>query len=214
MAEGFTYESEDTKQRLETYEWDNIWWEYANDKEGKERILIIGDSISCGYRKFVNSEYAGAKYADGLGTSKSVDNPHFITLIDYMIAQCDNCNKILFNSGLHGWHLKTQEYKEWYEKVILHIKETYPDKTLIIALTTPLREKENLAVIAEQRNGIVIERNKAAKELTEKYGLMTVDLYALLIDHPEYYWTDGVHLTDEGYAVLAKHCIEVFENEV
>lgn len=212
MAENFTYQSENTKEALEIYEWDNIWWEYANDKEGKERILIIGDSISCGYRTFVNREYAGAKYADGLGTSKAVDNPHFITVIDYVIAQSENCKKILFNNGLHGWHLNTKEYKENFEKIVLHIKEKYPEKTLIIALTTPLRDKENLKKIAA-RNDVVIKRNDALGELIKKHKLVSVDLYAELIDHPEYYSKDGVHLTDDGYVVLAKRCVEALENE-
>lgn len=207
-----TYEYEKTENKLETYEWDNIWWEYANDSEGKERILIIGDSISVGVRNIINRCYEGKKYVDNLGTSKSVDNPFLMPMIDYMIAQCKNCNIIQFNNGLHGWHLNTEQYKEYLDKTVSWILEKYPEKKLILALTTPLREKEDISKIAE-RNSIVIERNGAMLEIAEKYGLKVNDLYSQIADKPELYSTDGVHLTDEGYEVLAKHTISVFRKE-
>ena len=32
----FTYEFSTPKSSLETYEWDNLWWEKANDTENKD----------------------------------------------------------------------------------------------------------------------------------------------------------------------------------
>ena len=45
----YTFQSERNSEKLETYEWDNVWWEQAPDNE-KKRVLYIGDSISCGIR--------------------------------------------------------------------------------------------------------------------------------------------------------------------
>lgn len=53
--EGLTYEKEDRKKALETFEWDNLWCEHADDST-KKRILIIGDSISFGYRHIINAD--------------------------------------------------------------------------------------------------------------------------------------------------------------
>ena len=212
MSEHFTYERETTGQ-LETYEWDNLWWEHADDQEGKDRVLLIGDSISCGYRGPVNEELRGEIYADGLGTSKGLDNPVFFSLIEYVINQQKNCKLIQFNNGLHGWHLSVLEYQEWYRKFIRFFKEKYPDKQLVIALTTPTREQDNTAKL-DERNGEVILRNKAVLEIAAAEEICVNDLYTPLIDHPEYYSQDGVHLIADGYRVLAKQCARVIREKL
>ena len=43
--EGFTYQWDERGARLETYEWDNVWWEHTEDRQAP-RALIVGDSIS------------------------------------------------------------------------------------------------------------------------------------------------------------------------
>jgi hypothetical protein len=48
----FTYETSEKLNKLEKYEWDNVWWEQTADKTAK-RILYIGDSISCGTRQLI-----------------------------------------------------------------------------------------------------------------------------------------------------------------
>jgi len=207
MQDKFTYETEQTVE-LETYEWDNLWWEHANDKEGKERILLIGDSISCGYRGFVNEYLKGEVYADGLGTSKGLDNEYFFSLIGYVIRQQKNGKLIQFNNGLHGWHLSIQEYRECYLEFIRYFKEMYPEKKLVIALTTPVRKSGDINQL-DARNEEVIARNQAVLAIAESEGVAVNDMYAPLIGHPEYYSPDGVHLTAEGYRVLAKQTCEI-----
>ena len=68
--EGLTYQWDERGARLETYEWDNVWWEHTEDRRAP-RALIVGDSISCGYRGKVNELLAGEVRADGFGTSTS-----------------------------------------------------------------------------------------------------------------------------------------------
>ena len=46
----FTLENGKNEVRYETFEWDNVWIDHANDKTTK-RVLYIGDSISVGTRK-------------------------------------------------------------------------------------------------------------------------------------------------------------------
>ena len=76
----FTYAFKDRKERLETYEWDNVWWECADDCE-TPRVLYIGDSISCGTRRFATEATENTILFDGVGTSKAVDNPLFAVLL-------------------------------------------------------------------------------------------------------------------------------------
>ena len=46
----YTYEFENRKTPLETYEWDNVWFEHT-ENDTDDRVVYIGDSISCATRK-------------------------------------------------------------------------------------------------------------------------------------------------------------------
>ena len=72
----YTYEFDNRYDRLETYEWDNVWWEQANLKDAT-RVLYIGDSISCATRKVATKLSENRLLFDGFGTSKALDNPFF-----------------------------------------------------------------------------------------------------------------------------------------
>ncbi len=194
----FTYEKNDTQNTLETYEWDNIWWEHAEDTTAP-RILAIGDSISCGWRITLNEYYAGARYVDGFGTSKALDNPYLLPSVKLMASQMSQCDTVLFNNGLHGFHLSLDDYREHYRKVLTALKESYPKQKIFVLLTTPVREGEELA----KRTEIVIERNFAAIDVAESLELPIIDLFTPLLDKPALYSEDGVHLTQEGYKLLA-----------
>ena len=209
----FTYEDlKPENQKLETYEWDNIWWEHAPDTE-KKRVLIVGDSMTCGYRDVVNRIFDGEIYADGYGSSKAVDNPFLIPALDLMIAQ-SNCSMILFNNGLHGFHLSVEEYKKHYFKIIDHFREKYPDKKVVIILTTPTRDKENREKLDYDKCEIAVERNGAAKEIAEKYGFDVIDLYSALIDADWKLWRDIVHLTPEGNDILGEIVAEYIKKNI
>lgn len=202
----FTYEKNDTQNTLETYEWDNIWWEHAENKNAP-RILAIGDSISCGWRTALNRYYDGKRYVDGFGSSKALDNPYLLPSIKLMASQQPQCDTVLFNNGLHGFHLSTDEYREYYIELLSKLKEEFANKKLFILLTTPVREGDELA----KRTKTVIERNYAAIDAAEKLDFPIIDLFTPLLAHPELYSGDGVHLTEDGYALLAKTIAENIE---
>lgn len=208
MSEKFTYEFGECASRLETYEWDNIWWEKPGDLS-KKRVLIIGDSISCGYRSFVNEIFNSQVYADGFGTSKAVDSGSYVMALEYMAAQYSSYTAVQFNNGLHGWHLTDEEYKREYIKLLRLIKRLFPEARLITALTTPARSRENHAEMSP-RTGRILSRNVAAQEAAALIGAEVNDLYSVIEDKPDVYREDGVHLKETGYRLLAEKCVESF----
>ena len=201
----FTYEQQTKQSPLETYEWDNIWWDHPELQ--KKRVLLIGDSISCGYCRRVNLCLKEEIFADGFGTSKGIDNPKFLEGLRYVKSQQNRCDLIHINNGLHGWHLSEEEYEKEYRKVLKEIMELYPDTPVVIALTTPLQPSETES--DENRNGRVLKRNEVACRLAGEFGLEVNDLYAPLEHHPELFSQDGVHLIPEGYELLAKQIADV-----
>ena len=193
---GFTYEFNDRKEKLEKYEWDNVWWEHATHT-GLTRVLYIGDSISCGTRRLATEVANGALYFDGFGTSKALDNPYLPDALLLFARQQGERRAIIFNNGLHGWHLDdTEQYPYYYEKTVKLLLDEFPDVPLAIVLTT--------SVADEQREARVIKRNEAAVRIAKKYALPIIDLYSLSQSLLEYRKPDGVHFLPEGYTEFAK----------
>ena len=191
----FTYESTDQKTPLEQYEWDNTWWETTGDIT-TPRVLYIGDSISCGIRRLA-TECSGNKFLfDGFGSSKAVDHPYLSHSIQLFAKQQNSRKIILFNNGLHGWHLDdATEYKNHFEKQVQFLLNEFYDTTVALVLTT---------CIGGERNQRVIARNRYVKEIAEKYNLPIIDLYTVSVENIHLQCDDKVHFTLEGYRIFAK----------
>lgn len=202
----YTYEAKDAKTSLETYEWDNVWFEHTEDITTL-RVMYIGDSISCATRRVATEVSERKILFDGFGTSKGLDNPYFKDSLRIFAKQQRSRNAIIINNGLHGWHLNdTTEYAAEYEKMILFLIKEFEDTPLYVVLTTHISDKA--------RDERVKVRNEVVKKLAEKYSLEVIDLYSPVLEHPELISGDGVHLISDGYKILAKTIVEKLSSNI
>ena len=198
----FTVQKENSA-RYETYEWDNVWLEHADEPERK-RVLYIGDSISCGTRLIATAQTEKKILFDGFGTSKALDNPWFKDALHLFAIQQGQRSAVLFNNGLHGFHLDDEtEYRDHYEEMVLFLLKEFEETPVYIVLTTHIADPD--------QNQRVVLRNRAAREIAEKYRLPIIDLYAVTEPIPDQL-TDGVHLTEAGYNALAGEIIKSLGN--
>lgn len=196
----FTYESEINGTPLETYEWDNVWIEQTANLDGN-RVLYIGDSISCGTRNIATSLSEGRYLFDGFGTSKALDNPFLFDSIRLFASQLTKTETVIFNNGLHGWHLNDEtEYPKFYEKVIKFLLSEFEGKKIFLVLTTSVADSDR-----EKR---VKARNKSVCELAEKYALPVIDLYSTSVEYVNFRIDDGVHYISDGYRKFAAKILE------
>lgn len=195
----FTYETENRSNRYETYEWDNIWIEHANEMNRK-RAAYIGDSISVGTRRIATAHTNEEILFDGFGTSKALDNPYFKDSIRLFLNQVPNIDVVLFNNGLHGWHLDDEtEYKALYNEMIKFILGEIKGAKLYILLTT--------AVVRGNDNERVKLRNIVAREVATKHSIPVIDLYNIVSTNLNEIWTDGIHPTEPLYEKIADEII-------
>ena len=194
----FTYETNNNTRKLESLEWDNVWWEQTKNTTAR-RILYIGDSISCGTRRLITSLSNSEILCDGFGTSKAIDNPYFIPSVELFMQQQNKCDAILFNNGLHGWRLTDEEYGAYYEEMLQFLLKA--GKPIYIVLTTD-------DIKHEDKFDRIIRRNNVAKALAEKYNLPVIDLYSVAISITEHHRADGVHFEEQGNELLAKCILE------
>lgn len=201
----FTYEQEERTTKLETYEWDNVWWEQATDEE-RQRVLYVGDSISCGIRRHATLLSKEQILFDGFGTSKAVDHECFMESLKLFCKQQKRRAMIIFNNGLHGWHLEdTVEYAKYYERMVQFFRDEYPETPLVLLLTTTTQNA---------RKERVLLRNEAVKKIAQKYALPLIDLYTPSVEYSALQCEDGVHFTEEGYEKLAAVILKEVEKQL
>ena len=195
----FTYEEKNHREMFEKYEWDNTWIEHANDSDA-QRVLYIGDSISCQIRQIATRLTDEKVLFDGYGSSKGIDNPYFLNAVRLFAQQEGRRDIVLFNNGLHGWHLEDMyAYRQAYENMVCALLEEFAGVPLILVLTTHVRNTER-----EQR---VIARNKVVMEIAEKYSLDVIDLYTESVKHHDDLDMWGVHFGETGNGYLAKQIV-------
>ena len=192
---------------LETFEWDNTWIEHAENTE-TPRVLVVGDSISCGWRRIATDEADHKILFDGFGTSKSVDNPWFLLSVLNFAEQQYHREAIIINNGLHGVHLSKKEYSEALSDFIKGIVVRFPTTPVFLATSTPGEPIQKF----EEMNKMVRERNDAMKEIAEFYGTRLLDFYEIIGDKTGLHIPDGVHLEPIAYKMLAQRAVSAVKS--
>jgi len=177
---------------LETYEWDDIWFDHATDTKQK-RVIVFGDSITVNYRFPLVENLRGEFCVDNYGTSKAADNPFLKENMRLILAQ-QNHDIIHFCSG-HGTHQTDEDYERNVEKLVKWMVEEYPEKTLIIS--------SRIYTAYAPKLDNTLQRNASLKRIAEKYGLLYDDLYTITEGRPELLKEDKVHLNEEGQKIVA-----------
>ena len=115
--------------------------------------------------------------------------------------QEENRDLIIFNNGLHGWHIKEQEYSKLYDEFLNKLINEFPNTLIMPVLTT-------FVTNPDYHNDRVIERNTIVNELAMAKNLSVIDLYAVSVKNKSLQSEDGVHFTGSGYIALAHELLE------
>ena len=182
----------------EAKEWTHLWYDEAKD-EITPRAMLIGDSITAGYTQPVNRSLGNALRADSIAGSKGLDHPFYNEEVDLFARQFGFSYRIIhFNNGLHGFHLDAQTYGQLYEEKIIWLRARFPHAVLTLATSTSIVLTEGDRLPNPEKNAVVLARNEQVWRLADKYGLPVDDLYAAMLDHPEWRSGDPYHYNEQG----------------
>ena len=182
----------------ERYEWIQSWCDEA-DKQDKPRVLLVGDSITCGYQAIVRELLRDTCYVDYLATSYAADNKLFSVLVEDFAKNSNYC-AVHFNHGLHGVHMCPRTYKSKIKNLLLRLSE----KSKIILAETTVVYKENSTRLDPVWRKRVTERNDVVAELVTELDCGWNRLYETSVKVPfADRDSDGVHYQAAGYELLA-----------
>ena len=167
-----------------------------------KKILLIGDSIRMGYDHYVKERMANVAEVyfpnTNCGNSTMVLRSLHTWADDLKLYDVD---AVHFNTGLwdtiriygDGTMLHPENYADNLERIIRRIQFLFPKAKIIFATSTPVQE-ENYIEDFETRHNCDIEAfNRIACEALPKHGVVINDLYELMRDVPDEYYSDQTH---------------------
>lgn len=186
-----------------------------------KKILLIGDSIRCGYDKYIKMCFEGVadvRYPD--------ENCRFTTyiirnLVDWkrkLYQEGESVDLIHWNAGL--WDdlrmldgeplVSLEEYERNVERIYRLLALHFPDAKIVFATSTPVREE--LFGDLKRYNRDTEAYNAAAVRIAKAHGAEINELYGLMSGMPISYHSDLTHYyTKEGTRVITEQvraCIE------
>jgi len=190
------------------------------------RILVIGDSISMGYRITISEHFKGRAYVDYWVGGAWLDPKN--------IKPDDSPNKrafrgvfangpydvVTWNSmTLHMWtpdhpdRCPVESCEENLDNVAAFLRKLAPDTQFIwircTPFTTPVPGKPS--IINVKKTEPLVTRNAIADRVMKQFGIPEVDLYAWCEKNLDKANADGVHWKPEASRQMAGEIIPVIE---
>jgi len=196
------------------------------------RILVVGDSISMGYRGFITEHFKGRAYVDywvgGLWFDGTVKGDDFPALRSWTGVLSNGPYEVVtWNSmTLHMWanndvkRTSEERYPSQMARVLDHLKGAAPNTKFIWIRCTPVTTPvEGAPSVLRQgddkwKNDRIIFLNQVTDGIMTKYGIPEVDLYALCEKNLDKASKDGVHWGADASRLMANEIIKEIEKSL
>ncbi|MEI7532923.1 MAG: alpha-L-fucosidase [Verrucomicrobiae bacterium] len=171
-------------------------WDYVNDDPKLPRVLLVGDSISRGYKLTVRHDLAGKA---NVHRAPANCGPTAKGLKDLSIWLGDGQWEVIhFNFGIHDRTTPASVYAANLEQIVAKLQTG--GAKLIWARTTPPASGENNEKFSPEQCEQV---NRIADDIMQRHAIPEDDLYSLVQPRlAEWQLPHNVHFKDEGYEAL------------
>ena len=188
----------------------------------KPSVLLLGDSISLGYREFVKADLEGVMNVyyppeDGRFAAYT-----FRALYEWT-RDCDfpkDMDFVYWNNGLwdtariFGDEPQTSlhDYEIMISRVYQRLKYLFPTARIIFATTTPVIEDLFDKEVSYCLNDDIKKYNEAAKQVVLKSGGIVHDLYGNGIEtYPRQVYQDAIHFLPQASQFIAQNISAVLK---
>ncbi|XP_010251204.1 PREDICTED: GDSL esterase/lipase At5g62930 isoform X3 [Nelumbo nucifera] len=121
-------------------------------------------------------------------------------------------------------HVPVEEYEENIRRIVNHLKEYSPTMLVVLITPPPVNEEgrkeyarsvygEKAVDLPERTNEMAGVYAKLCVELAKELGLSSINLWSKMQETEGWekkFLSDGLHLTEEGNAILHQEVVRVF----
>ncbi len=185
------------------------------------KVLLVGDSISKGYREFVK-EKLEPKWHVFFPETITTFSTYFLRYIQEFAEGMkigSNVDVVYFNTGL--WDviringddplIGSDVYKNNMERIVMRLKYIFPNAKLIFATTTIVNEADGDFSFFRLNNDI-LNYNDIAIEVMKANDVLVHDLSHFAYDNLKNEYVDFTHFTEEGYLQIAEEVVGFINN--
>jgi lysophospholipase L1-like esterase len=187
---------------------------YNNSSANLIRVACIGDSITelpdypHDLQTLLGSNYTVGNFGVGGATVLLDTDKPYIDQVKFVEAKNflpDIAIIMLGTNDARTDHYKSiDDFVPDYMKLINEIQALESNPKIFLVKPPPIFDNKYELKNENLLEGIIPRIEQIANE----EGLLIIDVYAALENHPEYFWDDGVHPSNEGANVIAN---EVYE---
>ncbi len=190
----------------------------------EKQIFLIGDSIRIGYCRQVAkalSDIADVRYPDencrntqytyiNLSWWKNIfSDPSKVELVYFNNGHWDIAHWDSDEESLNS----AEDYCKMLLRIVARLKKLFPRAKIVFATTTPANPNGKMGV-NPRSNAEIKAYNERAVSCLEKSGVIIHDLYKILEDKDESFYSDYCHLTPEGFDFLAERVSEFIRSNI
>lgn len=163
-----------------------------------KNILFIGDSLI----EFFDwqDRFPGHEVTNLGRAGETVEG--LLSRVERIIGNHPSPDLIFIMTGINNVAMEDLDSLDPYRKVIEQLSAAYPETGIFIHSLLP-------TMLPWITNASIQEMNRSLAGIAKEKGVEFIDLYSKFIDTQgmpmkAYLLSDGVHLSDKGYAVWAK----------
>ncbi|HEY3902192.1 MAG TPA: SGNH/GDSL hydrolase family protein [Chthoniobacter sp.] len=183
-------------------------YDYTKDDPKLPRVLLIGDSISCGYTLPVRRALAGIanvhRAPENCGTTENGVKKLSVWLDD------GKWDVIHFNFGIHDRRTPIADYEQRLDEITTRLVAT--GAKIIWASTTPIPADTTDGPTMPEA---IVERNAAASDVMHKHQIPTDDLFGAITPVVEKMRNpQDAHYNPEGYEFLGQQVARTIKSSL
>lgn len=192
-----------------------------------KKILLLGDSIRMGYDKYVKMALEGTAEV-----SFPEDNCRFTQYVLRYIHKWVQDSGFGKDTDLVHWNVGLWDviqimhdepitpidvYEQYLHRICKRIRECCPKAKVVFATSTPIHQANYEAVKHEfwRSNETICRYNAVAVEVVKQYGFAVNDLYALMENSPDHFFSDRTHYyTEKATERMTNKVLQVIEEQL
>lgn len=189
------------------------------------RVVCVGDSNTAGYgadsytialAERLGEDYAVSNYGVSGTTAMASGIDPYSKTAAYEVSLADQPDIVVLMFGTNDTNRSSwrgrEAFADEYADLVRDYRELESQPTIYLCTPPAPHVEEYPGMVSfGVQPAAYAAVNESIRRVAEENNLAVIDIYALTLDHPEWFLDDGIHLSDEGAQAVADAVAEAVQ---